>query len=551
MMLSIVFLLMYVASSLRSGSAGFQQLVEYKKLAQKASDLEEQIRVYNTLKDEALRKQTSEQEQQVYQKLMDRLNLLQDQARDEKLALQKKAKENEEKEFALNQYQQLIRNIINTNVLAKSQIQHRDDLIVKKDATIEEKKLKMVQMESVITKNNQQINTIQSQLANQIQALREEQVKHKTSKTVLETRIASLRQVSETQVKQLEERNRGINQELGQVKSTLVQTEQKLGDTSQRLTVATETIEADRARYMAELKREQKAHADRLATERNQFESNLNKQRLSAEAKSKKLADFAAAERQKAAQLESQLGNLHGKIADAEKQLQGAQANLQSTQTKLANTEAERQQAMAQVEGLRDDLEKTRAIANARKQLAAQIANQFHKSGIKGNVDVKTGEVTIDFGEEYFETGSTSLKPKMKTTLDKFVPAYAKSLFADPKVADKIANVEIVGFASSTFKGRYVNPKSTNLSDKEAIDYNLRLSFGRANSIFKHVLNQSTLNKESRDRLLPLIKVVGRGYLPDGASEADFPDGMREPDFCKKFNCKKAQKVIIKFTMKD
>src|SRR4051812_19122791 len=157
MMLSIVFLLMFVTSSLRNGSAGFQQQLEYKQLSKKAADLEQQIKVYNTLKDEQLAKNSTDEEKDVYEKLMSKLSLLQEEAKDEKNALRQKAKENEEKEFALNQYQKIVRNIINANVLAKAQIQHRDKVIISKDATIEEKRQKIVEMERTVAQNEAQI----------------------------------------------------------------------------------------------------------------------------------------------------------------------------------------------------------------------------------------------------------------------------------------------------------------------------------------------------------------------------------------------------------
>lgn len=444
MMLSIVFLLMYVASSLRSGTNGLRQQMEYNKLAQKAEGLEQQIKVYNTLKDETLRKQSSEAEQQVYEKLMGKLTLLQDEAKQEKDALRAKAKENEEKEYALNQYQQLVRNIINANILAKSQIKHRDQLIVNKDATIEEKKREIAEMEKTVAQDEAQISAIEGQLEAKIKALQAEQQSSRSSKQQLEQRIAALRQESARKISELEANKQAIAKQLGEVKGTL-----------------------------------------------------------------------------------------------------------EHTEAKLENTEAEKSRALAAVEDLKGDLAKTRAIANARKALAQQLADQFAKSGLKGAVDGKTGEVTLDFGGEYFETGSTSLKPKMRMTLDKFIPIYAKTLFGDPKLANKIGNVEIVGFASSTFKGKYVNPKSVRPEDKEAIQYNLRLSFGRANAIFSHVLNHSKLDKAERERLLPLMKVVGRGYLPEGKDASDLPDSMGEKDFCERYNCAKAQKVIVKFNMKD
>jgi len=465
MMLSIVFLLMFVASSLRSGSAGLQQQVEFKKLSQKAQDMEEQIRVYDTLKDEALRKQTSEAEQEVYRKLMGKLDLLKDETNQEKMALLQKAKANEEKEYALNQYQQIIRNIINTNVLAKSQISRRDQQIETKNATIEDKRQQIQQMEQVVAQNSAKISAINNELAAKIKALRKTQQSSRTSKAILEKQIAKLKAASENKRRELQASNEGISAELKQAQSTLAQTKEKLGEAS------------------------------------------------------------------------GQLAGLSAKVSE--------------TESKLAGSEAEKKRALASVEGLQNDLARTKEIANARKALAQRISQQFAKAGLTGTVDPRTGEVTIDFEGEYFDTGSIDLKPKMRSILDKFMPVYTKSLFTDKKVAEKIASVEVVGFASSTYKGRYVNPKSSRPEDKDAIDYNLQLSFGRAKAIFKHVLNQGVLSTGERDQLMPMLKVVGRGYLPEGKTGNEFPVNMTEKEFCLKFNCKKAQKVIIKFNMKD
>lgn len=531
---------MFVASSLRSGSAGFQQQQDFKRLSERAQDLEEQIRVYNALKDESLRKESTAAEQEVYQKLMGQLDLLKDETRQEKEALLQKAKANQDKEFALNQYQQLVRNIINTNILAKSQIIRRDQTIVKKDATIEEKHQVIQKMEREVEQNNAQIASINHELAMKIKALKASKV----SKALMAKKIEGLKADSAKKLKSLESENTNISSQLSQVKGTLAQTEEKLDQASatieqqqQQVSSLAAQKEAESARYRGEIENLKQKHASTLAGERAALEAKMNKERLGAAARAKQLAQFAAHEKAKAAELAAQVGGLNAKIAD--------------TQSKLAGSEAEKQRALASVEGLKGDLARTREIANARKALAQRISQGFNKAGLNGTVDARTGEVTIDFEGEYFDTGSTSLKPKMRTILDKFMPAYAKNLFSDPKVAEQIASVEIVGFASSTFKGKYVNPKSTRPQDKAAIDYNLQLSFGRAKSIFNHVLSQGALPGNDRERLMPMLKVVGRGYLPEGKTESDIPTDMSEKEFCLKYNCQKAQKVIIKFNMKD
>jgi outer membrane protein OmpA-like peptidoglycan-associated protein len=635
MMLSIVFLLMYVASALRSGTAGYQQQAEFRKLAQKAEGLEQQIKVYNTLKDEALQKQSSEAEQEAYQKLMNQLSLLQDEAKNEKIALRQKAKENEEKEFALNQYQRLVKGIIDANVLAKKQIVRRDEIIVTKDATIEEKKKQIQKMEATIAEDERQIRHISTRLADRIEELRQEQSRSRSSKIEMERKITALRNETERKIQDIEAKKQNVVMELTQVRDTLEQTEEQLDQAKgtiqakdltiqakdQTIQAKDQTIqekerekgqlaaklEADKARYAQELTGLQQEHANKLAAERAAFMDNLKKQRMSAEARARKIAEFAANAEKKAGALENQLSGLknkidetdgklraaeaeyaaaQGRLAGTQKELAGTKAALEGTQKDLEGTrsaltgtqqalegtkqalmgtksqlegtkaalgqaQGDKARALAAVEGLQGDLARTRAIANARKTLAAQIAQQFSKSGIKGAVDGKTGEVTLDFGGEYFDTGSTALKPKMRTTLDRFIPIYARSLFSNPKLADKIANIEIVGFASSTFKGKYVNPKSIKSGDKEAIEYNLKLSFGRANSIFKHMLNHGNMSEQEREKLLPLMKVVGRGYLPDNVPASQIPDGMPEKEFCAKFNCKAAQRVIVKFNMKD
>ena len=124
--LSVVFLLLYVVASLRTGTFGVQQSLDYQRLAQEAEDLRQQIRVYNTLKDDYLNKSASQDELEAYEELMGKLNLLQEETRQEQEALKAQAEEVHEKEMALNKYQQMTRNIINSNYIAKGRIQRRD-----------------------------------------------------------------------------------------------------------------------------------------------------------------------------------------------------------------------------------------------------------------------------------------------------------------------------------------------------------------------------------------------------------------------------------------
>ena len=128
--LSSIFLILYVVASLRSGADGVNNATENKKLKVHVQDLENQLKTYEAVKEQYLQKQASKDEKEEYNELMDKLTLLREDAKNEKDSLRQKAKENEDKEVALNKYQKLIANIINTNVLSKAQIKRRDKIIV-------------------------------------------------------------------------------------------------------------------------------------------------------------------------------------------------------------------------------------------------------------------------------------------------------------------------------------------------------------------------------------------------------------------------------------
>ena len=57
----------------------------------------------------------------------------------------------------------------------------------------------------------------------------------------------------------------------------------------------------------------------------------------------------------------------------------------------------------------------------------------------------RTGDVILDFGDDYFETDSYDLKPGMEVTIRKAIPVYAQSLFGTEELASEISSVEIIG----------------------------------------------------------------------------------------------------------
>jgi hypothetical protein len=595
--LSAVFLLLYVVSSVRSGTFGVQKEVQYQVLAKEAQDLKNQIRIYNALRDETV-EQAPEDEQQQYKMLMDKLSLLQDEANDEKHDLIAKSRALAQKETALNKYQQMIRNIVNVNMLSKRQIKQRDFLIAKKDFDITEKDGEIRNLntdienkEQVIVQNNERIAAIQDKLVDQIKKVRSEQKSSRLSKAAMNKKISALQSQSQKQIAAIENKNASIERDLQMAKTSLSLTQNQLSETQENLQNVTQKSAAEKQSLLGKIAEAQaKADADRaalkgkladiqgksaaekaalvgqieaakagyqkqiadlqregeaqMAAEKAAFEKALASEKLGGAAKAAREAEFRKKAEGEALALRGALQGLGGKVAEAEKQLSDAKQREGRYVASIGNLKKEN-------EGLGEALGRAKEVAEAKKKLVASIKENFRKAGVKADVDDKTGDVYLSFGDDYFESGRADLKESMQRRLEKFIPQYSNSLFSDPKTAENIASVEIIGFASSTYKGKYVNPMSLKPEDKEAVDYNLKLSFSRANSIFKHIFDPNKLQYQHQRDLLPLVKVVGRGYLPDGRSPAEIPAGMPEKEFCRKYNCAKAQKVIIKFNLKE
>lgn len=602
--LSAIFLLLYVVSSVRSGTFSIQKEVQYQVLAKEAQDLKDQIRIYNALRDETV-EQSSDDEQKQYKMLMDKLSLLQEESNGEKKDLIEKSRQLAQKEMALNKYQQMIRNIVNVNMLSKRQIKQRDFLIAKKDFDITEKdgeirglNTDIEKKEKVIEENNERIASIQDRLADQIKRVRLEQKSSRLTKDAMNKKIANLQQSSEQQINAIEGKNASIARDLQMAKTSLSLTQNALENTQGKLQTTVGQLEnvkeqsaaekqsllgkisqvqaqsdSERNALMGKMQNMQgKSAAEkqallgqlegakqgfqkqlndlksegeaRMASEKAAFDKALTGEKLSGAAKAAREAAFRQKAEGEAGALRGALAGLGNKIGEAERQLADArekEGRYVASVDKLAKEN----------QGLSQDLKRAKEVAEAKKKLVQNIRDNFNKAGIKADVDDKTGDVFLSFGDDYFESGRADLKESMQRRLEKFIPQYSKSLFSDPKTAQNIASVEIIGFASSTYKGKYVNPQSLKTEDREAVDYNLKLSFNRANSIFKHIFDKDRLQYDHQKDLLPLVKVVGRGYLPDGKQPGDIPSGMPERDFCKKFNCAKAQKVIIKFNLKE
>lgn len=488
--LSTIFLLLYVTASLRSGTEGIRSQIENQKLTMKVEELEHQLKMYESVKNEYLQKQASKDEAQEYQELMDKLTLLQEDAKTEKERLIQQAMENDGKVQALNKYQQMVRNVLNANKMAKSKIINRDDLIKEQDVEIETKENQITQLNSEIDNKKQliaegeaKIQQTQDALQSRMQELRSAYKKNKLTKALYEKKMVQIKGETEEKVQQLAQVNAQYQEQLQQASAQLGNVQGELSKTQGKLS-----------------QKEQEAA---------QLAGALTKTKVESEAKIKALA-----------------GGLEAEKAAGAQKVAGLKGQLNETQGQLA---------------------KARAEIEARKAVAGEIQKGFAKAGIKADIDMQTGDVVLDFGQTYFDNGSDKLKTAMKGVIEKAMPIYSKSLFGNPKISDKISSVEVVGFASPTYKGRYINPNSNKPEDKAALKYNMDLSYRRANSIFTYMLDNPSLNFQHQQELLSLMKVSGRSFLE--VMKVQDRNVATAAEFCKLNDCKKAQRVIIRFSM--
>ena len=548
--LSTIFLLLYVTASLRTGTEGLKSQAESQRLAMKVKDLESQLKMYESVKKDYLNNEASKDEAQEYTELMDKLTLLQEEAKDENEKLKQQALEMDQKQKALNKYQQMVRNVINANKLAKTKIIKRDDIIEEQDDEIEVQDQQISRLESdiknktsLIAQNERKIEEAQQALERKEEDLKKSFKQQKITQREYQKRLAKMQEENQNKIDQLNDANEGYEKQLAKTKNELGSLTGKLKETESALASKTSLVaqkESEVAASRAKLAQTQaeaegnlaKAQADaqakiaalkgeyaaQAAKERAAFEKEMAKQKLGAAERGRREAAFRDAAAKKEQELQGKVKDLSGRAA-------GLASQLKNTEGQLAQAKAE---------------------MDARREVAKQIKKGFEKAGVRADIDMQTGEVLLDFGQAYFDSDSAKLKEEMKAVLERAMPIYSKSLFGDPNLAQKISSVEVVGFASPTYKGKYINPNSTKPNDKEAIKYNMDLSYRRAKSIFNHILDEKSMEFEYQKDLLPMMKVSGRSYLEVIKVKRDVASGE---DFCKFNDCKKSQRVIIRFSM--
>lgn len=557
MVLSVVFLLLYVVASLRSGTSSMQSQLEFQKVKSENQDLKKQIQAYNALKDDYLEKEASADEAKMYDELMSKLSLLQEEAKEEKRQLEAQASENESKARALNQYQQMVRNIINTNLLSNKKIKFRNEVIKEKNEDLTQKaqiiaentekinaqEREIQEKQEILEKRKQEVARLQDEVQEKTQVLTQNQEKIQSLNSNLSQKIKELKETAQ----KANTSQTVLNRQIAMMK---LDNAKKISELQSATDDMKEELQAAQAQHEAKMAQMKSDFNNKMNAEREQLEDQLNQEKASAAEKSRALAEFKNKMADEKAQLDNELHKLKDEVGKAQDAAKDAQKQLADAQKEHGRYLAAIDKLQKDKDGLSGDLKRAQDVMNQKKKLAKKIADQLAKNGVKAGVDGKTGDVTIQFGE-YFDTGRADLKPNMKEILRKFVPTYSKALLEDEKVAREISSVEIVGFSSPTYRGKYIDPQSLSDQDKTAVSYNLDLSYNRAKSIFSYMFDKNEMSYQYQKDMLPLVKVTGRSFLAEEVKGRSIASGLSHKDYCAKYNCEKSQKVIIRFNLKD
>jgi outer membrane protein OmpA-like peptidoglycan-associated protein len=387
-------------------------------------------------------------------------------------------------------------------------------------------------MQSAKAEHEAQVAKDRENYQKQIGAARATAAQKAQAAKELKEKMAASEQEMNQKIAQLEGEQKAVSGKLGQAEAQLAaksrETERLMGD-----------LQKTKGEYEAKLAGIKGEHDAAVARERGKYEGQLKAANMTAAAKAAAAAGLqqrlAAAEQEMNEKVASLSGNLEGtkrKLASVERQYGDSIGALQKTNQTLQR-----------------DLNASVTKLGAQRRLAAQLKSNLRAVGIDADVDPKTGDLTISFGDEYFDTGSAVLKPGMVAAVRKMMPVYAKSLFENEEISRKLDTVEIVGFASPTFQGRVVDPQSMAAGDRAAVNYNMDLSYKRAKSIFDFAFDQKKIAFDKQKNLLPLVKVSGRSYLT--ADRAPAAKGGADSDYCAHKNCQKHQIVVIRFTLKE
>ncbi len=445
-------------------------------------------------------------------------------------------------------------------------------IILEQDAEIKELKAIQSTLKQKSSERERQLKVRQQEMQEKTQSLEvtvaklQNQRKERKKRTIVQKDTVS-----------------SLNQELNTMTDKFEQGERKLDRKSKKIKNLQSRVKdlsvgaSDASKQLSGLRQENQSLKGKLAVMNKKHKQLLNKNSNLVE-KFKSLNTKATTQAKQISSLKaefSRLGGMLAKLGKANGELQGQVVGLQKG---LAATKADNQAKATEIGRLKSELKGVRknfaASMNAnvkkrkarkpssnevgkvysgresiphdeRKSIANDISKALSKRGFDVTVDPTSGTVTLSVNESfYFKRNSSELSDRAKEKLRKIIPVYAKSLL-NSRYADRIAGVTITGFASPTFRKRFIDPGS--LDEPIAYFYNLHLSVDRAKRVATFIFSKEMGSYPHKELLMQQAMVSGAGYTkPIVAKKAN-----RRPAQCGIYDCRKSRRVEFNFVLKD
>jgi outer membrane protein OmpA-like peptidoglycan-associated protein len=239
------------------------------------------------------------------------------------------------------------------------------------------------------------------------------------------------------------------------------------------------------------------------------------------------------------------------KIASVAQEIEDLKILNQEKEQELLSCQNEKEGAFKTNEHLKESLSDfATKVANVkgklRSSIAEELAQAFTNAKLNVMVDKKSGNIVFLMDENFrFEKNSAYLNKAARNTLNKIIPIYSKVLFGNKGIKDKIAGFNIVGHASPSHGGKYVEPTSDNVA---AYSYNMKLSAERAASVANYIFSQEIGNYQHKVELKEFTSSIGQGFTKPIKTKGR---ALASQSACGPYDCHASQRVEISFTLKD
>ena len=358
---------------------------------------------------------------------------------------------------------------------------------------------------SSLEEENTELETEQSQLEqtrNQLEDLLETLKGSLTQNTRVLEQLGSSNKALRKERDTLQTRGRNLKDQIRELKGKLALSEGKVMDAGQELT-------------------------DQI----NQLKSELSKTERELENRSKSLIDLQA-QNKKQQKLKDQINELKRELTKTEKDL----AERSKT---LENLKSQNEKQEDLFSELNDELKDLKDAREQKDRVVSQL-KQLEQKGLGVTDD---GKLILKLDAKSFAYDSSRIEPPLARLLTRVFPKYASTICENQTDCERISELRISGHASPTFQKRYVDPSDTSAGSRYAHDYNIRLSFDRAQAVFNFIKYEITY-PHKKQILKKMTNVSAHGYL-----KAKVPKELlgQTADCEIQYDCDQEQYVVISF----